>query len=306
MSPLARLIFNPKDDPVLKRLQDDNQWVEPEWYMPIIPMVLVNGAEGIGTGWATKIPNYNPREIVQMIFDLLNGKDLDDLKPLVPWYKGFKGIIEPLEHQRYVCHGEISELSDTKVVITELPVKTWTNNYKETLETMQTGSEKTKPQITDYSNYSGDYSVHFEVSMTPEEKRNADLQKGLHAFFKLQTSIGTSSMVLFDQHGCIKKYEDVKQILKEFFDLRLEFYGKRKKYLEGMLGAEALKLSNQARFIIEKCDGSLVVENKKRKKMIEELVKRNYDADPVKKWKHAQAQQTEEAPEDQVRFLERF
>ena len=70
MSPLARLVFNPKDDPILKYLQDDNQWVEPQWYIPIIPMVLVNGADGIGTGWMTKIPNYNPREIVQMIFDI--------------------------------------------------------------------------------------------------------------------------------------------------------------------------------------------------------------------------------------------
>lgn len=306
MSPLARLIFNPKDDPLLKRLQDDNQTVEPEWYMPIIPMVLVNGAEGIGTGWATKIPNYNPREIVHMIFDMLNGKSLDELKPLVPWYKGFKGTIEALEQQRYVCHGEISEVSDTKVVITELPIKTWTNNYKETLEVMQAGTEKIKPQITDYSNYSGDYTVHFEVSMTQQEKRNADLQKGLHAFFKLQTSISTSSMVLFDQHGCIKKYEDVGQILQEFFDLRLQFYGKRKKYLEGMLGAEALKLSNQARFIIEKCDGSLVVENKKKKKIIEELVRRNYDPDPVKKWKNAQGQEIVESHEVQVRVSTRF
>ena len=306
MSPLARLIFNPKDDALLKRLQDDNQLVEPEWYMPIIPMVLVNGAEGIGTGWATKVPNYNPRELVENIFDLLNGKDIDELKPLVPWYKGFKGTIEALEHQRFVCHGEISELSDTKVAITELPVKTWTNAYKETLEVMQNGSEKTKPQITEYSNYSGDHDVHFEVSMTQGEKRNAELQKGLHTFFKLQTTMSTSSMVLFDQYGCIKRYDDVKQILQDFFNLRLEFYGKRKKYLEGMLGAEALKLSNQARFIIEKCDGSLVVENKKKKKMIEELVRRNYDPDPVKKWKKTQEQQIEDSQENEVSFLEKL
>jgi DNA topoisomerase-2 len=135
--------------------------------------------------------------------------------------------------------------------------------------------------------------------MTQEEKRNAELQKGLHSFFKLQTTMSTSSMVLFDQHGCIKKYDDVRQILQEFFELRLEFYGKRKRHLEGMLGAEALKLSNQARFIIEKCDGSLVVENKKRKKMVEEIVKRNYDPDPVKKWKSAQAQAVEDFQDDQ-------
>merc|ERR1711894_270507 len=162
---------------------------------------------------------------------------------------------------------------------------------------MQNGSEKQKPQITEYSNYSGDYTVHFEVSMSHEEKRKAELDKGLHNFFKLQTTLTTTSMVLFDRYGCMKKYDDVRYIMQDFYDLRLEFYAKRKKHLEGMLGAEALKLSNQARFIIEKCDGSLVVENKKREKMIEELVKRNYDPDPVKKWKKSQEQQMEDSQE---------
>lgn len=71
--------------------------------------------------------------------------------------------------------------------------------------------------------------------------------KGLHQFFKLQTTFTTSSMVLFDANGCMKKYDDVTEIMREFFDLRLEFYFRRKKYLEGMLEAEALRLSNQAR-----------------------------------------------------------
>ena len=85
------------------------------------------------------------------------------------------------------------------------------------------------------------------------------------------------------------RYEDETEILREFYDLRLVYYGKRKKYLEGMLEAEALKLSNQARFILEKCDGSLKVENKKKKIMIAELERKNFDPDPVKKWKTAQA-----------------
>merc|ERR1712154_400112 len=84
LSPLARNVFNANDDAVLNYLLDDNQKIEPQWYIPIIPMVLVNGADGIGTGWMTKIPNYNPREIVQMIFDMLDGKNIEDLKPLVP------------------------------------------------------------------------------------------------------------------------------------------------------------------------------------------------------------------------------
>ena len=295
MSPITRHIFNPKDDAILKYLQDDNLDVEPEWYIPIIPMVLVNGADGIGTGWMTKIPNYNPREIVEMILALLDGKTIDELKPLVPWYKGFRGTIERLDFQRYVCNGEISEISDTKLEITELPIKTWTDTYKsQVLEPMLTGSEKVKPQISDYNNYGTHDTVRFTVSMSQEEKRKQELEKGLHTFFKLQTTLTTSSMVLFDQHGCMKRYDDVGAIVQDFFELRLEYYAKRKKHLEGILGAEALKLSNQARFILEKCDETLKVENKKRKKMIEELQRRNYDPDPVKAWKNSHTQQLED------------
>lgn len=84
-SPLARLLFPPVDDNVLRFLYDDNQRVEPEWYMPIIPMVLINGAEGIGTGWSCKIPNFDIRETVNNIRCLLDGKE-----PLPMVNNGFK------------------------------------------------------------------------------------------------------------------------------------------------------------------------------------------------------------------------
>jgi DNA topoisomerase-2 len=74
-SPLTRFIFHPHDDPLLKYQYDDNQKIEPVWYIPIIPMVLVNGADGIGTGWMTKIPNYNPREIVNNLKRMLNDEE---------------------------------------------------------------------------------------------------------------------------------------------------------------------------------------------------------------------------------------
>jgi DNA topoisomerase-2 len=50
-------------------------------------MVLVNGAEGIGTGWSTKIPNYNPKDIIRNIKRLLNDEPIE---PMHPWYRGFK------------------------------------------------------------------------------------------------------------------------------------------------------------------------------------------------------------------------
>jgi len=286
MSPLTKLIFNPSDGPLLKYIQDDNQRVEPEWYMPIIPMVLVNGADGIGTGWMTKIPNYNPREIVKNLKRMLEGKEP---KTMNPWYKNFKGQIEKLEEQKYCISGEINEISDTKVEITELPIRGWTQPYKEnTMEPMLNGSEKVPAQINDYKEYHTDKTVKFVVSMNADKMRAAEQTKGLHSFFKLHTTISTSSMVLFDKNGCMKKYNDACEILKDFYELRFEYYGKRKQYLEGMLEAESLRLSNQARFILEKCDGSLTIENKKKKIMITELQRKNFDPDPVKKWKAVQ------------------
>lgn len=282
LSPLARKIFPILDDPLLNYLYDDNSKVEPEYYVPVLPMVLVNGAEGIGTGWSTKIPNFNPRDLIENLKRLISG---DELKPLKPWFKGFRGSIDKVDHQRYVVSGEVSALDDCRIEITELPVRTWTQSYKENvLEPMLRGTDKTQPFITDYKEYHTDVTVKFVISMTPENLARAE-EQGIHKVFKLQTTFSTTSMVLFDHNGCIRKYETPEDILKEFYEVRLEYYQKRKAYLEGMLEAEALKLMNQARFILEKNDGRLKLENVKKKDLVRTLIERGYDTDPVKAWK---------------------
>lgn len=86
----------------------------------------------------------------------------------------------------------------------------------------------------------------------------------------------------------MKKYDSVIQIMREFYNVRYTLYEKRKEYLEGILEAEAAKLSNQSRFICEKCDGTLTVENKKKKDMIAELIRRKFASDPVTAWKMSQ------------------
>ena len=158
--------------------------------------------------------------------------------------------------------------------------------HREDLEKMMTGDEKSgPPQIQDFRDHNTDVTIRMIVQMEQEKLQKAEAGKGLHSFFKLQTTMSTTSMVLFDHMGCLKKYETVEEILMEFFTLRLEYYGKRKAYMEGLLGAEAARLTNQARFILEKCSGDLKIENKKKKVMIEDLVRRKYDSDPVKAWK---------------------
>ncbi|MBN3313791.1 TOP2A topoisomerase, partial [Atractosteus spatula] len=296
LSPLARLLFPPVDDNLLKNNYDDNQRVEPEWYIPIIPVVLLNGADGIGTGWASRIPNFDVREVVNNIRRLLDG---DEPLPMLPNYKNFKGTIEELLPNQYVINGEVSIIDSTTVEISELPVKTWTQAYKENvLEPMLNGTEKVPALITDYKEYHTDTTVRFVIKMTEEKLAEAEAA-GLHKVFKLQTTLTCNSMVLFDHTGSLKKYDFVQDILKDFYELRLKYYTLRKDWLLGMLGAESAKLSNQARFILEKIEGKLVIENKPKKELIRMLQEMGYDSDPVKAWKEAQEKSEEEDTEEE-------
>ncbi|KAK0097853.1 hypothetical protein PV326_013248 [Microctonus aethiopoides] len=285
LNPLTKLIFRKEDEPLYKYEFDDNSRVEPVYYVPIIPMVLVNGADGIGTGWMTKIPNYNPADIIKNLKLMMDGREP---VPMDPWYNDFDGSIESCGEYRYVISGEISVVAYNKIEITELPIGTWTQTYKETvLEPMLHGTDKTPAIITDFKEYGTDTKIHFIITLAPEKL--AELERdGLHKVFKLQSTTTTTSMCAFDDNVCLKKYDNVLQIMRTFYKVRLEYYEKRKAYLLGMLQAEAAKLSNQARFILEKCDGTLVIENKKKKDMIAELVSRNYDSDPVLSWKFKQ------------------
>uniref|UniRef100_A0A4W5PS86 DNA topoisomerase 2 n=1 Tax=Hucho hucho TaxID=62062 RepID=A0A4W5PS86_9TELE len=285
LSPLAKMLFPAVDSSLLKFLFDDNQKVEPEWYIPILPMVLVNGAEGIGTGWACKIPNYDHREIVNNLYRMLN---MQDPLPMLPSYKNFKGVIHELGQNQYMVSGEISVLDKNTIEITELPVRTWTQAYKESvLEPMLQGTEKTPALINDYKEYHTDQTVKFVVRMSEEKLAQAEAA-GLHKVFKLQSSLTCNSMVLFDHMGCLKRYDSVQDILKEFFELRLHYYKLRKDWLVGSLGAEASKLSNQARFVLEKIEGKITIENKSKRDLIRMLVQKGFDSDPVAAWTKAQ------------------
>jgi DNA topoisomerase-2 len=139
--PLARIIFNPFDDPLLNQQKDDNDVIEPEFYVPIVPMVLINGAEGIGTGWSTTIPCYNPVDIVANLRRLMNG---EEMVPMTPWWRGFKGEIKPAGKNRYDMTGVVRKVDDTTVEILELPIGKWTGTYKKELEAMILGDKDEK------------------------------------------------------------------------------------------------------------------------------------------------------------------
>ncbi|WKX97267.1 hypothetical protein Q1695_013154 [Nippostrongylus brasiliensis] len=285
LNPVTRTIFPAVDEHVLRFLFEENQRIEPEWYCPIIPMVLVNGASGIGTGWSTNIHNYNPREICENMRLLIRGKEP---KALTPWFKNFRGTIEKMDASRYVCSGEVAVLGDDTIEITELPIKMWTQTYKESvIEPLLESSDKKPALISDFKEYHTDTTVRFVIKVQQGKLRELEAE-GLHKVFKLQTVLNTTSMVLFDAAGCLRRFNTVEEICAEFFESRKQKYIERKAFMEGMLKAQSDRLSNQARFIVAKIKGEIVMENKKKAYIVQQLVQRGFDPDPVKKWKELQ------------------
>ena len=197
------------------------------------------------------------------------------MKPLEPWYRGFKGTSEKNDKGSYRVTGTIRKLSSTSVEITELPLKSWTQSYKEQLEEWLVGTPKQEAWITDYKEYHTDTRVHFVVGMTQENLEKAEAE-GLEKRFKLSTSISTTNLVCFDLEGRIKKYDNVDSILREFFDIRLRYYQKRKDHMLERLSREWTKLENKVRFITEIINGSLVVSNRKKADLLSILKKSNY------------------------------
>ncbi|EGR29059.1 hypothetical protein IMG5_163890 [Ichthyophthirius multifiliis] len=264
LSPITRLIFPEPDDHSLKYLEDDSQLVEPEWYIPIIPLCLVNGSEGIGTGWSTNIPNYNHREIVEQIRNRLDGKPFTQIHP---WYKGFQGTIEISNKGGYITKGkwDIDEEEET-IRITELPVGKWTKDYKNYLEEL-INPAKDQPDLEDIREYHTNNRVDFQVQCVKGKMQSWDIEKK----FKLSNTFQITNMVLFDKEHKLKRYGGTEEILEYFYGIRLELYEKRKIYLLSKLQRDMDILTNKMRFINYVVNGELELRNVKRKILIQKM-----------------------------------
>ncbi|KAI9116615.1 hypothetical protein K1719_012273 [Acacia pycnantha] len=289
LSPITRCLFSEDDDKLLDYLNEDGKSIEPNWYMPVIPMVLVNGSEGIGTGWSSFIPNYNPRDIIANVRRLLKG---EEVVPMDPWYKGYKGVIEKSAKEGgYNVNGTIEEVDEQTFTfrITELPIRRWTQDYKQFLESVTDGTPNAKDTlIEDFRQNGDDATVDIEIRLK-YDKVTAIMQDGLLKKLKLTGTISTSNMHLFDAEGKIKKYDTPEQILEEFFPLRLEYYERRKKYKLGNLERLLLVLDNKVRFILGVVSGEIVVSNRKKADLLMELKQKGFTPMP-KKGKSAQPQ----------------
>ena len=295
LNPITRTIFSQKDDNILNYLADDGIPVEPIFYAPIVPMVLINGSKRIGTGFSTDIMCYSPLQIITYLksklveeptTQMVSEKDSIDF---IPYYEGFCGQISKIAEQKYLFKGIYELAGPDKIRITELPVGLSTDDFKEHLEKLADTSlvdkagKKIPATVKDYDDSSTDVKVDFLITLAKgklEELVAVQLDhgcNGLEKAFKLTSTNTCTNMHLFDAQDKLKKYESVTEIIDDYFGTRLELFQTRKDYLILALQKELNVLQNKVRYITELLEGTIDLRRMKKEAIREMMEDKSYD-----------------------------
>jgi DNA topoisomerase-2 len=303
---ITQKIFVREDNSILNLLQEDGKEVEPEVYYPILPMILVNGASGIGTGFATAIPQYNPLDICDNLLKLMTGQQMTEM---VPWYNGYKGTIDKELDDKtgkpfYRANGLYTAKDNNSLTVFEIPIGTnkclCPRDYEEKVlrplaglafapkeDKKETGKRRKKQEPTrkakvvdeilnKYFNNCGNNDVNFELQFKPNEMGRLFKKGEVVDRLKLTTTIAISNMYLYNTKGILTKYDSPLDILSEFFEYRLNIYIKRKAYHMKLLNNELEILKYKVKYIREVLNEDIKVAKKKRDEVIAQLEKRKY------------------------------
>lgn len=309
-------IFNEKDNAILKYINEDGLQVEPEYYLPILPLVLINGVDGIGTGWSSKIPSFNPIDIINNIKRLLND---NPIKEMHPWYRGFKGSILKIGKNRWLTRGVFKLGGKNSIQITELPIGMWTSDYKEYLDSLIVNSSRNSNTINqkeekstrrkgkhaphkknknkfskeashqylkDYINESTDTTVNFTLNFHNDEEMIELLEKGtgnyshitkFEKIFKLSSRLSCDrTMNLFNEKNKLVSFKEIESILSYFVEFRLKKYEDRRLHMMDELNKKLDMLSIKVRFIMDIINKKIKIYNKPKAEIIEQIEKLNY------------------------------
>lgn len=277
MNPIALKLFDSKDSCLLTYLQSDGSSIEPEWFAPVLPNILVNGTLGIGTGFSTSVLQYNPKDLIVYIKKLLNGKK--PKKTLMPWYRGFEGRIEQTDELKYTTYGVWSFNDSKKTLhVTELPINVATDSYKAMCEKMLVDDKSCLSDIV-YENTDVIVSIKFVIKSTEYNKIKSMTQEELVKEFKLSSKLSSTNMYLFNANGLIQKYPDVYSIIDYYYGHRLDLYIKRRQSLIDQLEYEMLILNNKSKFIKFVKEGKIDQKSMTEASLLSALVK-DFVADP--------------------------
>ena len=282
LNSITRGLFPAEDDAILDYLDDDGTPVEPVYYAPIIPMILVNGTKGIGTGFSTEIMPHNPKDLVRYLKNKLKG--IANTDRLMPYYQGFQGEVREIDgiKNKFLVRGCYNIIADNKVQITELPIGTWTDDYKAFLEKLI--DSKNDGVVKDFNDMSTDKLVNITVIFHKKgyatKMESTQVEYGCNAlekYLKLYTTISATNMHLFDAKEQLKKYNTTEEIIDDYYDRRLELYAERKKHQLKIMGEELVLLSNKAKYITELLEDTIDLRRKKKDAIIQMLSQKDYD-----------------------------
>lgn len=278
---IVDLLFRKEDAGILEHLDDDGQLVEPKYYLPVVPLVTLNGCVGIGTGFSTNIPPYNPAQIVSLLkmrlsgsLGSLAGRDLD------PYWHGFRGALTRSDAQTWMTHG-IYELNDDEhtITITELPIGTWSHDYKGFLDSLFVGgaagagagssSQADSLGLRSFDDLYNDRDVRFVLYFTQDGYYNfKTAPEDFEKTFRLTETHKTTNMCCFDADGHIVKYATVGDMLEAFFEKRFEGYVARKAALLAALEKELVELRARRKFIQLVLDEEIVIARKEDEEIV--------------------------------------
>jgi DNA topoisomerase-2 len=261
-----RLLY--KDFELLENQVEEGNTIEPKFFLPIIPTVLLNGSSGIAVGFATNILNRNPLDLVDSCLKVLDGKKVGKL---LPWWKEYSGPVENVTGtNQYVMRGVYEIQNTTTVKITELPPSMTFQKYETHLNSLQD-----RGIIYSYEDNSTDginYTIKFARATLSDLIAKGKLDQTLKM---IETE--TENLTCLNEKGKLIIFEEVAQVVEYFVNFRLGFYSKRKAFLIKKYGEELVYLSNRAKFVKLIIDGKLKINNVPRKEIISYLQTAGFD-----------------------------
>lgn len=277
--PIARALFPASDDKVLTFVNHEGTLVEPEYMVSPIATALLNGSEGIGWGWRTSVPAYNPEDLIAASRRWIDGGDeaVSQGPPLQPWRADFEGTVE-LEDGEYKSRG-VYRVEGSTIYITELPFDTWTAAYVDRIKPRymigSTYGDGKYPQfIKILDNLSTFSRVHLILHCDPAML--ATVRDQLESLLFLRKAIPTNQMYMFDARGRMRKFDTPEAVVCEHARVRLALYTKRKEYQLTEMRKELLILRNKHRFVSE-VDEVLVVRGRSVEEIVAEMDTQGYD-----------------------------
>ena len=262
-SPVLRKMFMPDDDLILEHLDEDGDIIEPKFYLPILPNILINGSEGMGTGFATKILTYNPNDLKDAVLAILTKQNV---KRLIPWFKGFTGKVEALSEKQYQIFGSFKREGATTIHVTELPVGVYLDQYKEHLNKLiESGF------IKDYDSHSTDTKFHFKLTCPKSALQESD--ESLMNKLKLISKVSENLTVWITDNDTnkIKAFKDANELLEYFVSVRLPYYEKRRLALITQLNHDLEILEEKSKFIEYYLENSIAISKMKKTELYKTL-----------------------------------